>query len=165
MTSNPIATSPTVRIRIYRALGAAIVVGVGAGSVALAPKFPWAVGIANLLTWYIGKLLGIPVDDIIAAALAKKSPAQLVELACKAITAMPVQEISLTTSAMVESIRPVAEANGITLDIPKPSAVPVELLNSDVLSELPVGSATEVTRESIDGSRAAADGTKDRSGA
>lgn len=126
------STTPTMRIRLYRIAGAAVVVGVSAGSVVLAPKWPWASSIATVLCWYVGKLLGIPTNEIIAAALSKKDPMQIAQIAMNAITAMPVDAISPTAVKVMESLRPIAEGRVTVESIPPVSAPPVEFLNVEL---------------------------------
>lgn len=116
--------TPTLRVRLYRIGGALGFLGLSVGTATLASKWPWVVPIGQLATWYIGKLLGIPVNDILAAALAKKSPTEVADIAVKAITSMPVAQISPVTRAVIESIRPIAAQRSTLVDLPRPPRVP-----------------------------------------
>lgn len=141
-------TTTTARVRLYRILGVVVVVGVSIGSAMLAPRFPWVGPIAAIICWYVGKLLGIPTNEIIAAALAKKDPTQIAQIAMSAITAMPVESISMMATKVMNSLRPIAEGRVSVQSIPPPSAIPtVAFVNVELDEMVEIPSATGQARD------------------
>lgn len=128
----PSPHQPTWRVRLYRILGVGLFLVNTVGSSYLAarwthPAAPFVAGGAHLLTWYIGKLLGIPIDGILAAALAKKSPAEMAQIAVQAIQSMPVEQINPVARAVYRSVRPVAMSRISESTIPPAPRVPFDI--------------------------------------
>lgn len=96
------------KLRVWRALGLAVMFAVSIGSIALAPRYPWIVLPANVLCAWIGKALGIPVEAVMQAALRAWGPEKVADLAVKAISSMPPEAQTTATGRIIASIRPAA---------------------------------------------------------
>lgn len=103
-------TSHDQRMRVLRLLGAGAASILTAMSMLWADHFPWLVPLATGLSWAVGKLLGVPVDDVIADALRGMRPEKVADLAVGAIGSMPPETASTAVQRIAASIRPAANA-------------------------------------------------------
>ena len=52
-------------------------------------QYPWLHGVAALVAWLVGKLLGVPIDSVVAAALTAMGSDKAIKLAVTSVNSMP----------------------------------------------------------------------------
>lgn len=105
----PTSTPPvTTRVRTYRAIGAAAVATTTVIAAALADRYPWLTAVNTAVAWWVGKLLGVPLDAVVQAALAAMKPDRAVMVAVDALRSLPPEQAEDATRTLLRSIPPVA---------------------------------------------------------
>lgn len=90
------------RVRVYQGIGVAVVGAMSALTYLLAPQYPWLVPLDTGVCWLVGKLLGMPVDAVVSAALARMQPDRAAAVTAKALQSMPPE----ATRTILRSIPP-----------------------------------------------------------
>lgn len=116
----------TPRMMRFRAAGLLVVVLSTAAASLWSDQVPWLAAISSGVCWYVGKLLGKPIEDVVAAALAVMQTDRAVAVTVQAIQSMPPD----TARAVLSSIPPeaagrAAAAAAVVL-VPDPDSPPSE---------------------------------------
>lgn len=114
-------------ILLLRLLGVLAIVGVNVAAVMLGDKVPAIEVAATAVCWYIGKLLGVPLDAVVKQALAS-DPDKAVDIAAEAIRSMPPVAAEVATRALLASIPPDAQQRVVVLlnTTTPPPSLPVQ---------------------------------------
>lgn len=116
------------RMLILRGAGALAVVGANVLAGLFADRLPVLNLLASAVCWYVGKVLGVPLDDVLRQTLTR-NPTAAVELAASAIRSMPP-----AARSVLASIPPEADAQRVAVVLlnttepppPPPRATPGE---------------------------------------
>ena len=80
------------QIQALRALGIVLVVGLGIAEVLFGARYPALAPIATGVGWLVGKLLGVPLEAVLDAALQAMRADKRVEIARHAMASLPPRE-------------------------------------------------------------------------
>lgn len=102
------------KLKWYRVLGVLAVVATTALSVWIGTQWPAlaaaATSLNSIVCWYVGKLLGVPLDDVIKAALQVMQPDRAVAVTVEALRSMPPANAETVTQKLLQSIPPDAQS-------------------------------------------------------
>lgn len=119
-------TPPTLgtpqRVLVYRVIGVAVVLTSTGLTAWLGPRYPWLAGVNSALAWAVGKLLGIPLDEVVRSALAAMQPDRAAIVATDALKSLPPETAADVTRSLLRSIPPetAREVMGGVLTAPAP---------------------------------------------
>ena len=89
-------------VRSLRAVGAIVVVSLTAAAQQLGDRYPVLVSIAAVAAWLQGKLLGVPIDDVVGSALQTMKTAKRVQITVHSVNTLPPD----AARKVIESIPP-----------------------------------------------------------
>jgi hypothetical protein len=121
--SVPPSKSVPQRVQWLRAGGVVCAVLVSVAAALLAPQYPVIVPAAQLVVWWIGKSLGMPIQPIVQlalATLAATKPERAVQIATDALRSLPPE----SAHTLVPSSVPPAAAEVVLLMNTDPTAPP-----------------------------------------
>jgi len=89
-------------VRSLRAVGAIVVVSLTAAALQLGDRYPILVSLAAVAAWLQGKLLGVPIDDVVGSALQTMNTAKRVQITVHSVNTLPPD----AAKKVIESIPP-----------------------------------------------------------
>ena len=93
-------------LRSLRAVGAVVVVALTGAALQLGDQYPVLVSLAAGAAWLQGKLLGVPIDDVVGAALQTMRTGKRVQITVHSINTLPPD----AARQVIESMPPPARA-------------------------------------------------------
>lgn len=103
-TPEPAPQLTASRLRWIRVVAVVLVTGTTALTVALASKYPALASVNAGLAWLAGKLLGVPLQDVMQAALRAMQPADAVKLTVAAVRSMPPAKAEAVAQTVLSEI-------------------------------------------------------------
>lgn len=88
-----------------RALGVLAVVGLTAAASVYADAAPWLTPLASAAAWAVGKLLGVPVDSVVDAALQAMRTDRKVQITVRALASLPPKEARQAAESLAPAAR------------------------------------------------------------
>lgn len=93
-----------IKLKVMQALGVFLITSSAALTAWLGAKYAFLVPLNTLLAWFVGKLLGVPLDSVVKDAVTRMTPEQQVIMTVSAVQALPADEAKAVADDVLERI-------------------------------------------------------------